>query len=702
MADIQFIGDQGPSVPEEATADTQGGVRVVDADNDSAYPDPILKISEETEKRLIAHITEWLTFLQSSQEPKVKEWADQEAGYRAISEGPKSTPYVGACGDVVPVIAMGVDPVHARLDTGIFKAKPVFKLTGLKKSVLKYIDALEQWIEYYQKHRMKFRSVASPRILEMSKHGTMIYKTVYERETYKIKTYDRKWKVVEKEITTFSGPKTYGISIQDLLFPPGYQHINDCPFVAEKIRTSFGNLKIAEASNKVKNVDKLRGLESSQKDTLRDERQTSANHQESGSSVSNQLEVYEIWMDFALDDDMSKQIDPEKELPEGFGIPDRLVVTWHEPTQTILQLRYNWYFHQRKPYTVIPYQITNDSLWGIGIAEMSAFFQDAQTKWHRMATDNAYLANIRMFIAKKESGIEEVPKLYTGRTFFVDNPATDFVPFAAADVYGSTLSERQNLFGLGEKRTGVSDYLTGRESPVVGSRATATSTVALIQEGTRRVEEVLENIRSGYAEIMQMCIHIWIQYGLDGVEDAVFGGDDVAQLVKDFFDEASQENVSGMIAIDLQATDAANNKSVQQQVQLAIIQTMMQYLDKLVQAGQLALGAAQQQPELTALIGEVMTASRKMFTDLLTKYDIRNPEDYLPDLEKHLNGAVAAAAAAQSAGQGQPGGPAPQDTGTPGAAGVPGGAVPPDNATAAFAARTGVGDPTAPITPAAG
>jgi hypothetical protein len=42
-----------------------------------------------------------------------------------------------------------------------------------------------------------------------------------------------------------------------------------------------------------------------------------------------------------------------------------------------------------------------------------------------------------------------------------------------------------------------------------------------------------------------------------------------------------------------QATDAANNKSVQQQVQLAVIQTMMQYLNKLVQAGQLALSAAQ-------------------------------------------------------------------------------------------------------------
>lgn len=676
MADIQFIGDQGQlEEPDEVVIDGENEPREEDEEQ-SPFPDPIFEMDEEDEKRLINFIEENLASLKASQQNKVEEWADQEAAYRAMSLGPQNQPFVGACGDVVPVIAMAVDPIHARLDTGIFKAKPVFKLTGLKKSVLPYIDALEQWIEFYQKHRLKFRSVASPRLLEMTKHGTMIYKTVYERETYTIKTYNRKWEVIDKEVTAFSGPKVYGISIQDLLFAPGYQHLNDCPFVAERMRPSFGQLKIAEASKKLKNVDKIKDQEVTTSDSLRDERKVSSNHEDAMRFATATPEVWEIWCDFVID--------------EKKGLPSRLVITYHEPTKTFLQRRYNWYFHQRKPYTVVPYQVTNDSLYGLGIAEMSMFFQDAQTKWHRMATDNAYLANIRMFIAKKDCGIEEVPKLYTGRTFFVDNPQTDFIPFAAADVYASTLQERQNLFGLNEKRTGISDYLTGRESPVIGSRATATSTVALIQEGTRRVEEVLENVRAGYAEIMQMCIYIWIQYGLDGIDDVVFGDDKIGTLIKDFFDKVEQDNVVGMIAIDLSATDAANNKSVQQQVQLAIIQVMMQYLDKLVQAGQLALQAAASQPDLTAMISDVMKAARQMFMDLLSKYDIRNPEDYLPELETYLKDAVAR-------GQGQAGGPPVGPGGTPQPSGVPGGAGPATNPTAEFAARVGVGDPSAPI-----
>ncbi len=605
----------------------------------SPYPDPVISMSQAQEDGLKTWLGQWITDLKSAHSAKIEEWAEQERAYRARSAGPQSVPYIGACGDVVPVIAMAVDPIHARLDTGIFKGDPVIRFKALKKKATKYVASLEVFVEYYQKHKLNFRQIASPRLLECAKHGTMAFKTVYEHDKYKIKTYDKDWKVIDKEVTRFKGPKVYGISLADIMFPPNYQHIQDCPIVIERQRFFKGELQIAEASGKIKNLKNIEGNEKTERDQLEQERQESANHTENSSMQTDQFEVFECWFDYDIDGD---------------GLPERLVATYHESTQTFLQLRYNWYFHQRKPYTIIPYSVANDSLYGIGIAEMSFFFQEAQTKWHRMATDNTYLANIRMFIARKESGIEEVPKLYSGRVFFVDNPREDFIPFQAAEVYQSTLAERQNLFGLAEKRTGVSDYLTGRESPIVGSRATATSTVALIQEGTRRVEEVLENIRVGFSEIIENCIYIWMQYGLDGIDELVFGGDEIASDLKDFFNSVDEDNVAGALAVDLSATDAANNRAIQQQVQLAIIQTMMQYLNKLVEAGRLAISAAQQQPQLTGLIGEVMEAARKLFKDLLMKYDIRNPDDYLPDLEKFLN-----AATGQGNGSVAPGGDIP-------------------------------------------
>jgi hypothetical protein len=623
---------------------------------DEKFPPAIMKLPDEDMQKFVIWLDQWLEDLTSMHSRKIDDWVKQEIGYRALP-GPNTTkPYIGADTTTIPAIAMAVDPIHARLDTGIFKQSPVFTIKMLKKSFAKYTDAVNSWVDYYQRHKLQLRRIASPRLLEATKLGTCIFKTVYDREEYTVKTYDPKneWKVIERKELRFAGPRVFGISVNDFLFPPSFQFLQDCPIVAERQRTTYNQLKIAEASKKLANVDAVKDQVTRVRTALETERENQAGHVTTNHRWQDEIEVHEFWCDYDINGD---------------GLPERLVGTFHRDTRTILQLRFNWYFHQRKPYTVIPYSITNDSLYGIGIAEMVLPFQDALTKWHRMATDNAYLANIRMFIVKKGSGIEEVPRLYSGRCFFVDDPKSDFIPFAVGDIYPSTLSERQNIFGLVEKRTGVSDYLTGRESPIIGSRATATSTLALIQEGTKRVEEVLENIRHGLAEVLENCFYIWIQYGLEGLEDVVFGDDQIGDLVKEFFNSLSAENINGALAVDLTATDAAGSRQAMQQMQLQIIQIMMGYLEKLLAAGQGVLMAQQQMPqiapEFAGMVTDVLVASRKMFRDLLTKYEVPNPEEYLPDITKYLQGGAADAAAAGPGGSPNMGGGAQGPTGTP-------------------------------------
>lgn len=599
-------------------------------DKAQAYPEAILKLDEKHIQGLKSWLDTWLETLISEQQPKIQQWADEERAYRALSEMMVDGPYENSCGDVVPAIAMAVDPIQARLSTGIFKSDPVFRLKPLRRGFVKIAPSLEKWIEYYQKYKLNLRNLLAPRLFEFAKHGTMVLKTIYDRDTYKIKSYNDQWEVVDKEVTRFSGPRVIGLPLPNVLFPARYQFAQDCPIIAERLVTTMSDLLKMQASKKVANVKDLEGQETYISNQLEQEQQLASNHQETVEQTKLYIELFEVWCAYDIDGD---------------GIPESLVVTYHKPTQTIIQLRYNWYFHQRKPYTLIPYTVAANSLYGIGIGEMMMPFQQQLTTWHRIATDNAYLANIRMFVTQKDSGIENRPKLFGGRVFRVDDPRKDFIPFAAADIYPSTLGQQQNLFGMAEKRTGISDYLTGRESPIIGSRATATSTLALIQEGTRRVEEVLENIRNGLAEVMQNCMSIWIQYGLDGLDDVVFADDQITKDIREFFNQVHQENVDGSLAIDLAATDAANNRTAQQQIQLAIVQMMMQYLEKLVQIAQLAFQSQQQAPELVPMYVDIMTAARNMFRDLLQKYNVPNPDDYLPELEKYFNDAVKAATA---------------------------------------------------------
>lgn len=645
IPDIRFQDQSqyaGTSVNEEDTDEVIPEPEDLRSDR-KPLPAPIISLSNEKMDEFLTWVDQWIDDLTMDLQNKQKEWSDQEDAYRGKPEARKYIPYEGASNETIPAIAMAVDPIHARLDIGIFKQDPVFKVKPLKKSFAKYYTALSTWIEYYQRHKLKLRQVVSPRLLEMTKLGTMVLKTVYEREESTVKTYDfSTWDVKKVKQLKFAGPKVYGISLGDFLVPTLYQSVHDAPVVFERQRTTFDKLKVAEASGKLTNVDKLKGQESTTRTQLEDAHERASSH-ESSRRYTDDIEIFEGWCDYDIDGD---------------GQPEHLIITYHKDTRTVLQLRYNWYFHQRKPYTVVPYQLTADSMFGIGIAEMVKPMQEALTKWHQMATDNAYLANIRMFIVKKDSGIEEVPRLYAGRCFFVDDPKSDFIPFAGGDIYPSTLTERQNLFGLIEKRTGVSDYLTGRESPIIGTRATATSTLALIREGTMRVEEVLENARAGLSEVVENCVYIWIQFGTDDLADIVFGDDETGALLTEFFSTVGAENVNGALAIDLTATDASGSRQAMQSMQLQIIQVMMQYLEKLLAAGQGMLAAKQMNPELAQLINDVTKASRQMFRDLLQKYEIRNPDDYLPDLEKYLGNGGQNGAGVAPVGAGLPAGPA--------------------------------------------
>ncbi len=132
---IQF--ESAPPLKEEIAQDSYSPNPSAIASKDP-YPAAVVQLSDTQLESLKVFVDEWLQSLKSSQQPLLSEWSFQEEQYRARSMGPQTVPFVGACGDVVPVVAMAVDPVHARLDTGIFKADPVFVLKALKKKMLDY------------------------------------------------------------------------------------------------------------------------------------------------------------------------------------------------------------------------------------------------------------------------------------------------------------------------------------------------------------------------------------------------------------------------------------------------------------------------------------------------------------------------------------------------------------------------------------
>ena len=639
--------------------DMQAPVDLEDDDSSSGptdeanyFPPPILDLSEERKDAFKLWLDEQLQNLQAAHAEKKAEFAMYEEAYRARpAVGKFSIPFAGACDDNIPVVAMAVDPVQALLDVEIMGQKPVFTVQPLRKSMAEYKDCLEDWIQFNQLHRWQLRRLASAQFFELAKLGTCIFKTMYDREEAKIRTYtrtDKGFEVIDKTELRFAGAKVVPVDRDNFYFPPGYSDVQKCPILFERFNATLLTLRIWESSGKIENVDKITSFK----------RANLSDAEEIGQEMdritmpAEQRDDYELW-EFNADYDI-----------DGDGTPERLIGIYHAERREFLQLRYNWYFNQKKQYVVIPYIFVKGTLDGLGLCEMALPFQIAITRWHRMASDNAYLANTRLYVAKKNSGIEETPRIYAGRTFFVDDPSKDFRPFQAGDIYPSTMVERQNLFGMVEKRTGVSDYLTGRESPILGDRATATSTTLLLNQGMKRIKETIENIRTGFAEIIENCFFIWAQYGTESLEDLVFGQEDTAIKIKSFFETYSNIDLTGSFAVSLRATDAGENQVAKQQIQLQLITLMMGYFEKLLAAGEAALAAtAQGMPTYTEMVRETMVAARKMFTDLLRDYNVPSPEAYVPDLAKYL----------QPPPQAQLGGPPGGPAGQPGVPATPAG-----------------------------
>lgn len=658
----------GPTVPQPA------GMEYVDATglhsmareleeneiqepSETRFPDAIVKLHDDKEEnaRCLDRCRRWLDeqigILKRSHRIKQDEWEAMEISYRA---GPDSLrnyrpPFEEASQEIVPAIAMAVEPVTARLRTSIFKQKPVFTAQPLSKTMSGITDSIEDWLEFKQRHQWQLHKVSKARLVDFAKLGTCIFKTFYDREEAPITKYDYdkesgQFTVAKKREIRYQGSRVRGVPLQNLMIPAGYESLDDCPILAEYVSASIGQLRLWEASGKITNVNSIVKFPASSRDQVTETQVELAGQDPNiQDTLPSTYDLWEVWFEYDIDED---------------GYDEHMCALWHEDSREFLMLRYNWYWHQKKPYDLAPYLVSPGTVYGIGLAEMVLPFQIALSRWQRVASDNAYIANTRMYIGRKGvPALEQSPRFYAGKILLVDKPKEDLIPFQAGEIYPSTLTERQNLFGMVEKRSGVSDYLTGRESPVIGSRATATSTIALIQEGTKRVEDTLENLREMYASIVEKAIYIEMQYGTEGLEDIVFQNDDTAENIKQFFAQTSEINLNGKLSISLSATDAAENKQAKQQMQLAIINLLMQYYERSLQAATSVLQIGPQLPGYAEMVSEVLTDARKMYNDLLKDYDVPDPDAYLPDLAKYL----------------QVGVPGAQPGGEVGAVGSPGG-----------------------------
>lgn len=590
-------------------------------------------------------------------DPLVAQWIKWLELYRApVKQPERNIPYEGAANFMLPIIATDSDQLYAKFMQTLHAADNLWTLSPLNERWVDSSKPIQDFLQWLDGTTLKMFNVNKRVLGEMVKLGTGIYKTGWNYEQRKINTYNQEGRSVSA-IRTRGAPFVDHVRLADFVFPHNAYSIDPdtqggAGWVAERIRVAPERLRwMAQSSAPyLPNVDKdvlnlvIRFEETGQTDfdqavqrqdyikaaqgaelDFDTEKGTSSLSSTAGAPgrVIREIELWEIHARYPSG---------------GSDSQDDLIIWYHRPTRSIVRGVYNYYHHGKRPYDVIRY-FPGDGFYGIGVAEQTELFQASGSDMFNFTWDNVLLANSRMVVAKAGSNIAPGEPFYPNKVWITDDDVNKaFGIFPMADIYQSLPMLSEQIMAYKNNRNGMGDLQMGQINNLP-SRTPATTTMSLMQEGARRPDLTIKDMRyEGISTVGLRVLQICQQYMTRPSQDV--GGENLLKIAMDVLgspegDYAAaklampRENVEYGLGCSITATSASHNKEVEKQNYMGLLQLAGQLTPQFLQLAQVAV-QAQGTP-----IGQVALESAQGLTELykrlLEQFDIRNPEAMLPD-----------------------------------------------------------------------
>lgn len=528
----------------------------------------------------------------------------------------KDFPWENASNLVIPVVATAVDSVLSRVVNAIFGAKRVWLARPKAVSWHELGDPVTRFLDFVQDNVLKLYRVFRKMLLSTLKVGNGVGKLVWERRWRKV-VFMQNGTKTEEIVLTHDGPKLYNILPENFLFSSDFLHTQDiqtCSWVAERASYTWKDLKNMELSQIFKDVDRIK----ESKETTPTDAQARA-ERATGVTPSERTtyKVYEIWFTYPIDED---------------GTLGEFVMNLEYETKTVLRFVYNFYRHQERPFHFLGYMPREDSPFSIGLAEMLEDVQDEVTTIHNQRIDNATLANTKVFKRRRQAKVL-VDSIYPGAFIDVDEH-DDVTEMDLGTEHSTLLSEELHSNSIGERRTGVSDYTVGRESSAIGSRATATSTMALIREGNKRFQMVIRDIRDVLSDIGHQVLMLYQQFAPNRQVMYEIMSEDDAKIFKEYF-QLPPEQTRAAMHLSVEALSETNSKELQQQSMLQLMGIVQQFYTGLYEALGLAT-SPQAPPEMQQFAIHAAKTGSVIFERLLESMDVEDADYLAPDIEAIL------------------------------------------------------------------
>lgn len=585
---------------------------------------------------------------QGDREELENTWENALLQWRAkMTDADLDYPYPGASNLELPLTDMHVTPVVADMLQSFHAAEDYWMATAKRPDRVDVASALREGMTAIEKRYLKMRRVNQGAFLENTILGTAFYKNRWRSERKGRRRYERDGSST-RLIENVSAPAIERVPIQRMWFPAyawslDFDAPGGTPWIAQEFRWSLGEFdRFAKGSEFLPGFDRdaakmVRNFETEDSEPIRDEME----REDEFTPFENlEIKIYEVWARFDV---------------RGNGVYEDIQVLFHMESGAILRAIYFPNAHGKHDFHAINY-LPGYGIYGIGMAEVDEWAQEASTQLLNAQIDNARLANTRMFTAPMGSMHQPDELIYPGKVWYL-NPDESIGEVRLSELYPSGFTLLQQLVSFSELRSGVNELRQGNISGLP-SRTPATSLLSILQEGNKRFDMVHANARDVHSEMgLRMLQNVAQHAKMDPLKwqqffSNVLGPEDAAKVME-VLGTPDVEAIEEAFGISVSATSGRTNKEVEKQSFIGMMQVAGQIYGSLVQTALLMSQVPDETVRATAAAS--YASGVDILGQLFDRFDVQNKAEHMGGLEE-----ISAMLLQQTSPQGQGGGMNPQ------------------------------------------
>jgi hypothetical protein len=566
----------------------------------------------------------------------------------------KQFPWPGASNAFLPISGTHADAIGARLYNAAVAHDPIFLLLSNRAGFVQSDELLEvtfqqlaRWWQniskFIEREEIPFKDLMEDIVMTFVVYGDAFVYLPWEKQETMDAEFDADTKkIVFEPRTLWDGARPKVIHPKDIYVRYDEKNVQEARQVGMGWNLDLATLKEYRAQKiyDEKVADQLEEMLSAKAERSKTKVDALA--------VGNQLKEWSggMYTEDSYEKEVKKRIGisddsgPAALKMDGDGIPEELIYDVVKDEGLVPYARYANYSHRQRPLVQFSYGNRPGSIYNRGVPELLFNIQQIMNTTIRDHLDNNKVQNTKMFLARKGSAIEEDAKVYPSRIFFVDNIQTDFTPIDLGTGRPVTsINDIAVIEKWGQFITGISDFNLGKENR---SRTPATTTLALLEEGNKRIDRTIEVMRRSMLEMWKQILLLYFQNGDKDTlaAQAVVGMSDTPDEIDaeiDAFgiiwDSLSADDIMNGVNLTAEVSSNALNRQAQRQEALALFQQVDQFYQRVTQlAG--AIGGSAADPVMQQLFLLMTKGFRRVMAMVLDTFDVKDQESLNPDIEK--------------------------------------------------------------------